>query len=348
MLPDLFAPVARYPGNWSGSVVVLAPGAIPTVDFYLTPRMAELPEMSVFRFDSRALDAVAQSLPTGAFVVIARHAAPAWLTYLEEHRARWSGVAFLMDDDIPAAWRCADVPLDYGWWTTGRYMRVRHLLTRICDRIWMSTDALRLRYPEARASLVGPMEFCPVRAPAPEGTRRWGYHGTRVHGRELRWLLPVVEAVQRALPEAQFELIGGKQVARLFADVPRVRVLPVMSWPDYVQHCRASALAVGVAPMLPGRFNAVRSHTKMFDITRCGAVGVFSARAPYAPMLTSAGASLLPDQTPAWAVEIIRLLQDDRLRLERYRAASAWVAEASRGGDISALIGENGQNVTKD
>lgn len=334
MFPTLFRPADRYEQAWSGIVIVLAPGTIPTVDFYLTPRLSGLPEDSVFRFDSRTLPGPAL-LPAGAFVVIVRHAAPTWLHLLQEQRSSLSGVAFLMDDDIPAAWRCADVPLDYGLWTTGRYMRVRHLLSRVCDRVWVSTHALWARYPGAR--VVPPLEFCPARSPAPPGTRRWGYHGTRIHDREAHWLLPVVKAVQNTVPDAEFEIFGGGRIVRQFAGIPRVRVLPPVPWPAYVAHCLGSNLAVGVAPLLPGHFNAARSHTKFFDITRCGAVGVFSAREPYASALAPAGASLLADDPGAWSEEITRLLTHDTLRMERHRAAAAWV-NGNRQGDISALI----------
>ena len=338
----LFKPVARNGAVWTGSVIVLAPGDIPTTDFYVSPRLGGLSPDRVLRFDSRRLDAGAEHLPAGSFVIIVRHASAAWLGLLERSREKWSGVAFLMDDDLPGAWRCGDVPLDYGLWTTGRYLRARRGLARVCDRIWMSTEALRQRFPYVPSTLVVPLAFDtrPTGA-APEGVRRWGYHGTRVHGRELRWLVPVVESVQKAVPKAEFEVFGDRSVERLFAHVPRVRVLTPCSWPGYVAHCHASNLAVGVAPMLPGRFNALRSHTKIFDIARCGAVGLFSDRPPYSEALAGSGAVLLPDDRERWAVEITRLLENDDLRLSRYRQLQSWVIGRGDGMGMADLIGES-------
>lgn len=316
----LFSLQATFSQPWSGEVLILEPGNIPTTDYYLTPRLAGIAHT---RIDARVFDATTGDWPAGAFVVIVRHACRAWLRALMRHRARLSGVAFLMDDDIPAAWRCRDVPLDYGLWTSGRYWAVRDGLARVCDRVWVSSPELRNRYPRAR--FLPSLPYAVDRPAAPVGTRRWGYHGTRIHERELRWLLPVVEAVQKAVPKAEFEVFGGPKVARRFAHLPRVRVLPPVPWPDYVRHALASNLAVGVAPLLPGRFNAARSHTKAFDILRCGAVGVFSARAPYAD-LPEDGAFLAPDDTQAWAEAILRLLLDDAERIERYRRMQAWAA----------------------
>jgi hypothetical protein len=334
----LFSPRARYRREWSGEVLILSPGPIPTVDVYLRARLDGLAEGAVRRVDTGGDAPASAAAGEGAFVIIVRHASAAWLKALLRERSRWSGVAYLMDDDIPAAWRCGDVPLDYGLWTTGRYLRVRHLLAALCDRLWLSTPALRARYAAWPARVVEPRTFGAARQAAPAGTRRWAYHGTRIHHRELRWLVPVVEAVQSSLPEAEFEVFGNAAVARRFAHVPRVRVLAPRPWPAYLAHCAQSELAVGLAPLLPGRFNAVRSWVKMLDIVRCGAVGVFSDREPYASALAASGAALLPDDQGRWAAEIRRLLEDDAMRMTRYRQASAWVHDTKRGGDIEMLI----------
>lgn len=323
-------------------MVVLAPGAIPTTDFYLTPRLHNVPTDLAFHFDSRHLDESAKNLPVGTFIVIVRHAGPAWLDFLYKYRDRWSGVAFLMDDDIPGAWRSLDVPLDYGMRTTHRYLRVRHLLSRVCDRVWKSTEALQKRHSQVESIVVGPLDFDPGLIPAPAGTRHWGYHGTRVHMREIRWLVPVVAAVHKAVPEAEFEVFGNHEVGKLFATIPRVKVTPHRSWREYLAHSKMHKLAVGVAPLLPGRFNAVRSHTKAYDISRCGAVGIFPAREPYATALAGAGAAMLPDDPAVWSAEVIRLLQDDELRLNRFRMARTWLNRFCRDGDIADLIARRG------
>lgn len=341
--PTLFAPAARYHPAWSGGVAVLAPGHIPTVDFYLTPRLQGIAPDSIFRVDSRRFDARANDWPVGTFVVVVRHASGDWLRFLERERHRWCGVAYLMDDDIPGAWRCGDVPLDYGLWTTGRYLLARHGLAQVCDRIWVSTAALQARCAPTPTTVIEPLPWEPGRDAALAGSRRWGYHGTHVHAREMRWLVPVVAEVQRQVPEAEFEIFGGRGVAHWFRGIPRVRVLQPKPWPDYVTHCRDSDLAVGLAPMLPGRFNAVRSHTKVFDIARCGAVGIFSAREPYAPLRAEAGTALLPDEQSAWVAETVRLLQDDALRIAQYQRMAAWIHHRGSGARFEDWVLPHGE-----
>lgn len=332
----LFVPRAAYRTSWSGAVLILEPGRIPTTDYYLTPRLEGI---AYTRVVARRFESAAGVLASGTFVVIVRHACREWLRVLWRERESLSGVAFLLDDDIPAAWHSRDVPLDYGFWTSGRYWGVRDWLARVCDRIWVSTSSLQARYPQSQ--LLPPFPFLVDRPPAPVGTRRWGYHGTRIHEREMRWLLPVVAAVQKAVPKAEFEVFGGPKVARWFAQVPRVRVIAPLPWPDYLRHARSSNLAVGVAPLLPGRFNAMRSCSKAFDILRCGAVGVFSARTPYDELPVD-GAFLAPDDKEVWVEAIKRLLLDDDERIWRYQRMLTWAAGliGQDAGRLERLIAE--------
>lgn len=326
----MFTPLARYRTPWSGKVLVLSPGLIPTVDFYLKPRLVGLGDGNPVYRDSRTFAAGDEVLiGAGVFVVIVRHIGQQWLGKLIDAATRLSGVAFLMDDDIPGAWRCHELPIDYALWTAGRYWRSRNGLAKVCDRIWYSTLALLERYPSERASLLFPIEPGKIRAVTPSGGRRWAYHGTRVHQQEIRWLVPIVEAVQAVDSAFEFEIFGNAGIQRLFSHIPRVSVLPACSWTGYLNHCRVSNLAVGVAPLLPGRFNAYRSHVKVFDIARCGAVGVFSDREPYRSALSGSGSLLVNDSPSVWIDAVVNLLGDDRRRFECFAITAAWIESLS-------------------
>ncbi len=316
---------AHYHQAWSGAVALLSPGAVPSVDFYLTPRLAELVPGALHQFDSRAWDTAAHMLPAGTFVIIARHASNAWLRFLAERREHWSGVAFFMDDDIPAAWRCRELPLDYRLRTSGRFLRVARGLSRVCDRAWVSTEVLRARYPDWHATILPPLNPFRMRPATAAGVRRWCYHGTRAHNLEMRWLKPVVQVVQNRVPDAEFEVMGGAAIKRLFAGIPRVSVLAPRPWRDYAAYCENAAISLGVAPLLPGHFNAARAHVKIFDIAHCGAIGVYARRAPYFPALEASGAAYADDDPRAWSDAIVALLTDDARRLEQYARAAEWI-----------------------
>lgn len=319
---------ARYQAEWRGCVVILAPGDVPTVDFYLTPRLDA--SVTTLRFDSRRWHEDAVHLPHGTQIIIVRHAARRWLRFIAAQASRWSGVAFLMDDDLPAAWRCRELPLDYRLRTSARFGCIADLLMHTCDRAWVSTDTLRERYRHWNANTLAPLHPFQPRAAARAGCRRWCYHGTRAHAREIRWLRAVVAQVQARVPDAVFEIMGRRRVQRLLAGIPRVEVLPPLSWADYRRHCDQARIAVGIAPLLPGHFNAARAHVKAFDIAHCGAIGVFTRRSPYFPALNGSGALFADDDIDAWTDSVVGLLTDDSARQQRYERMTHWLQEERR------------------
>lgn len=314
---------------------MISPGPIPTVDFYLRSRASRSSCRMRYVFDIPTPD---EELQAGTFVVIVRHAAPTCLDWLLRNTEALSGVAYLMDDDIPAAWRCGDVPFDYGLWTSARYWSIARRLALLCDRLWVSTPVLARRYAARQPTLVAPSVDARDIAPAQPGCRRWGYHGTRIHHGELRWLVPLVRQVHEQFPEVTFEVFGGSVIGRLFSSLPRVKVLMPRSWPEYQEHCRANPLAIGVAPLLPGRFNTARSHVKLFDMARCGALGVFSGDAPYADILREAGCRLAAADHRSWFVVICELFGNESRRLADYEKTSGWIREACKDDRLESLI----------
>jgi hypothetical protein len=228
-----------------------------------------------------------------------------------------------MDDDQPTAWRCRDVPFLYGLRTSWRYLLIRRFLDSIVDDVWVSTPVLQARYPGTR--LVPPRWFGELPSIAPDDCLRWGYHGSPIHHREFKWIVPLVEEVQARVPNAVFEVFGGRGVARQLSHIPRVEVQAVRNWPDYLKYARGNPLAVGLAPLLPGYFNAARSHTKAFDIMRTGAVGVFSARDPYLSALGGSGALYANDNQDVWAEHVVRLLNNPDERSERFSLHLEWL-----------------------
>lgn len=333
----LFSPQAHYTQPWSGELIILAPGQIPSVDFYLTSRFLYASVKRTIIYDSTT--AIVPTVPSdGAFVVIVRHSALAWFDYLKLHASKWSGVAYLMDDDLPGAWQSADIPWDYRVWTTCRYWLIRQHLSAVCDRIWLSTSALQARYANNATTLLPPLPYGRQAATTTSQLLRWGYHGTRVHYHELAWLVPIVHEVQRIVPHAEFEVFGDQRVKRLFAKIPRVKVMPPMPWQDYVKYSQESQLILGLAPMLPGRFNDVRSHTKAFDIARCGAAGLFSDAKPYANLKAALPAYIIPNEPQVWIDRIVGLLNDAALSKQAANNLVGWVQQQLAADALDRLL----------
>lgn len=334
----LFCPNAHYRTPWSGEVLVFSPGTIPTVDFYIRSRVFSNDVGRIRYIDTSNSELCDVEPAMGTFAIIVRHASRGCLRHMMKFSGCWSGVAYLMDDDIPSAWRCRDVPLDYGVWTTSRYNWVARYLAAVCDRIWVSTPELARRYHHSNPLVVHPLPDQRQYSVAPGSCRRWGYHGTRVHKHELDWLTPLVEAVNTTRDDVEFELFGGDRIKQKFAHIPRVNVLAPRPWLDFQAHCHANPLAIGLAPLLPGRFNGARSYVKVFDIACTGGVGLFSRRDPYSSLERHAGLLLLPDRVTYWTEAVQCLFDDPEARAKRSLHVMRWIEEVRHSQPLAELI----------
>jgi hypothetical protein len=301
-------------------VYVVEERANPSTDFFVLPAIlaggarvkrcgfAELP----------AADDLA-----GATVVFVRYVPSAWARLTEAARSRLRALVFFMDDDV----------LDTAA-STGLSWRYRFKLARLAAwradwlrrqkaELWVSTPYLRQKYADWRPRLV-----LPSPAENPTDVRRVFYHGSASHDREVRWLRPVLEEALRRDERLAFEIVGNGDVYGLYREIPRVTVVHPMKWPSYQAFLSMPGRHVGLAPQQDSPFNRARSYTKFFDITRCGAVGIYSSESACAEVVRNGVDGLVagPDQK-AWVEAILNLTGDESLRRTLLRNAEAKMIE---------------------
>ncbi len=238
-----------------------------------------------------------------------------------------------MDDDIPSALRAPELPFRYAIKTAWRYARTRRLLGQLCGEVWVSTPELASRYAPFSSRIVEPNY---VESKSAGGEKAvYFYHGTWAHRREIEWLVPVVRQVQEAIPGAWFEIMGTDRVRHLYRGIPRVRVVHPMPWRDYLAYSGTVKYQVGLAPCFDTEFNRARSHSKLFDITRMGAVGIYSNVMPYREKVVHGQTGYLCENEPDKWVEVLkRLLNDKDLRSSLYLKAKDWCQENCSGSSL--------------
>lgn len=330
----LFVPAARYT-QAPRRVVILEHGRNPSTDYYLTPRCALPDAMPSTRIDIQRTPPTADALPAGSFVVIVRYLNSAWADYLRRHQQQLSGVAYFMDDDLPAARGAAELPLRYRYKIHRLFHRQRAALAALCSEIWVSTPQLAEKYAAVHPLLLPPAPLVPSETAQP---LVYFYHGSASHQAELRWLRDIVAAVQEDDPRLTFIAVGDKTVRRLYASLPRTLVLHPMEWETYRDSLPALNHHIGLAPLRPGQFNGGRSTTRFFDFTRLGAAGVYADTPPYAGFIRHGqDGLLLPDSDEAWHRAILELAASPPLR-------AALASNASRrmnqmGTEVRPLLG---------
>jgi glycosyltransferase involved in cell wall biosynthesis len=316
--PRLFTPAVQY-ANRLRRVAVLTPGPIPTTDIFLRPRL-DGSAVPVNYIDTLGAHPASADMGEGTFVIVVRHLPWGWARRLKRERDRLAGLAYLMDDDMPRACEDPHLPLDYAVRTSWRYSRTARALESLASEVWVSTDYLGRRYPEAAARVLPPL-YIPRDTPLDFDGPTYFYPGTASHRREIEWLVEVVQRVQALHPEAEFEIFGGAHVENLFRGIPRVKVFLPLRWPEFLRYTSSVTRAVGLAPCFDSPYNRARTHNKFFDITRSGAVGIYSDAEPYRRAVPPNGGIIRPNDPDAWVDAILMLFADTARRMRMYHSA---------------------------
>lgn len=286
----------------------------PSTDYFVLPAVSS-PGVRVERCGFRDLPSPGDLV--GATVVFVRYVPPAWTRLLDRANPALRRLVLFVDDDVLDIGATAGMPWRYRFKLARLAAWKQRWLRRKQAELWVATDYLQRKYADWRPRLVRPMP-----AASSEEVCRVFYHGSASHGAEIRWLRRVMADVLRRNNRVVFEIIGGKDVYRLFRMLPRVTVVHPMRWAAYQAFLAMPGRHVGLAPLLDVPFNRARSCTKFFDITRCGAVGVYAGDGAYAEVVRNGVEGLIVEQDPAaWAEAILRLAHDEPLRKTMLRNA---------------------------
>jgi len=261
---------------------------------------------------------------TGAVVVFVRYVPGAWVKLVEATRAALHALIFFMDDDVLDFRASIGMPLKYRFKLARLATRRSGWLQKQAVELWVSNAYLQQKYAQWQPRLVLP-------SPLVNRTdiRRVFYHGSvATHRDDIRWLRPVAEDVLRRDPRVAFEIVGRKDVWRLYKDLPRVTVVHPMKWPAYQTFLAMQERHVGLNPLQDVPFNRARSYTKFFDITRCGAVGVYTPDSACSGIINNGREGLVVALDQAdWVEAILSLVQDEPLRRTLLQNAQAKMRE---------------------
>jgi hypothetical protein len=292
-------------------ILLLEEGRTPSGDYILAPWLDGLGP-PVLRLDARRAPRTGQ-IERGDFVVVQRYLHSPWRQALQRQRQELAGLAWFLDDDLLDEQALAELAAPYQRKVRQLAFRQRPWFEQMGSQWWVATEALARKYAAASPTV---LPFAPPRAlaSAVRGVRIV-YHGTASHQAEIDWLHPVIAQVQQRCRETHFELFGELPVNRQWRDLPRVAVLHPMRWDNYLAHTAAHPADIGLAPLLPGVFNAARGPVKFVDYTRQGALGLYSRVPPYDGYVRDGvDGVLLPNEPAAWVEAIVRWAADAEAR----------------------------------
>ncbi|MCP8688674.1 glycosyltransferase family 1 protein [Marinobacterium sedimentorum] len=295
------------------TIFLVQDGENPSSDFFIRPYVFHKSVVKMHFDELPKLEAFDRSE-----VVFVRYVPPLWKKFVSDNQDRISEINFFMDDDLFDFKATKGMPLRYRWKLFNLAWRHQGWLKEIDAQLWVSTPYLVEKYASWKPVLLQPKA---TRAQTETVTTLF-YHGSASHYDEIEWLYPIVAEVLERAPLLVFEIIGNQKVRKLFANLPRVHVLHSMKWPAYQALLQRPGRTIGLAPLLDSPFNRARSHTKFFDITQAGAVGIYAPGAIYERIVRHGDNGLLvPMDKAAWVEAILQLAGDEAYRARLLQGA---------------------------
>lgn len=306
-MADLIAPESPQEAGTTGVAYLVEEQINPSTDFFVLPALT--------RNGCHVIRCGFGDLPSprelhGATVVFVRYVPPAWARLVDKARPGLRGLIFFMDDDLLDMGAAAGMPLLYRFKLARLAAWRLPWLQRQGAELWVASTYLQQKYEAWRPRLVLPLPMA-----GPVAGCRVFYHGSASHKAEILWLRPVVAEALRRDDQLFFEIVGGREVYRAYQSLPRVTVVHPMKWPAYQGFLAMPGRHIGLAPLLDVPFNRARSATKFFDITRCGAVGIYSPGSGCAEVVSHGRDGLIvPLDQEAWVKAVLHLARNPSLR----------------------------------
>ncbi|WP_152558951.1 glycosyltransferase family protein [Endozoicomonas numazuensis] len=291
-------------------MVIIGKSISPTVDFYFRNRSHQVQkytEIDVSRDD--CLSQVTASITAGCLIVLVRDVPLSILEHLTDASVMCSGVIWFIDDDIPGSHLDHTLPKPYRKRLSSWYKKAKPRLEAVCDKIWVSTTHLAEKYQLPAEAVLSPSQIDKEKLPL----IRCFYHGSSSHREDWKFVMKVIQKVQSRNLNTWFELIGDHSLYKAARGIPRIQILHPMPWPDYLTMTSTRTMDIGLAPLMDTSFNLSRSHTKMLDICRQNAVGIYSSRFPLSDQIRDNNAGLIAEDTvDAWVEAIEQLMVMDK------------------------------------
>ncbi len=256
-------------------------------------------------------------------MVVVRDIPQSDLRRLFKIKSQFNKIVWFADDDIKFIGKDSTVPRLYKKRLDQWYRASSVLLNDLCDEIWVSTPHLAEKYKLTPDCILEPIQLKKPNKPV-----RCFYHGSGSHTLEWGFLKTFIAKVQSHYGNVHFELIGDHKLNKVFRDIPRVSILHPMSWQNYQAHIASREMDIGLVPLFDSPFNRARSHTKLFDIQRQGAIGIYANRFSAAIEIDAYQAGFLADDSlESWLAAFDRALNSDRAAV--YKNSTRLVADLS-------------------
>ena len=219
-----------------------------------------------------------------------------------------------MDDGLWDIKSLLSVSPIYAWRLFKKAYLYKSKILDLGAEVWVSTEYLKNKYSQYKPKLVYPY---PIGLDEPHLSKSFPkvvfYHGTSSHKEELEWLGELFAKLSERLVQVLLEIVLDDKHWKLFRGIKNLVALRPMRWESFYEFSKLKYRTVGIAPLFDSEFNRGRSWIKFYDITRSGAVGIFSTYASYSHYIQDFKAGyVLPMEIDLWVEAIEELIKNEK------------------------------------
>ncbi|WP_448588119.1 hypothetical protein [Thermocrinis sp.] len=292
---------------------VFEEGVNPSSDYYI------IPLLNIKGFDVRRIHTYKDEFPEieyDSYVFIVRYLTQRLVKHIKFYRKRIKKLIYFMDDGLWDLKSISSVPLAYAWRLFKKAYIYRWSVLELKAELWVSTDYLREKYGNYSPKLIIPYPLGLEKQEVSQGDHKVVfYHGTSSHKEEIEWLAEVFNILSQKIPDILLEIILDEKNWKKFRNIRNVVAMRPMSWQTFLKFSSLKYRKVGLVPLFPKEFNRGRSWIKFYDITRSGAVGIYSEHAPYSEHIKNFQTGLvLPMDEKEWVLAVENLIKDEEFR----------------------------------
>ena len=229
-----------------------------------------------------------------------------------------NNIILMLDDNLLDLNICSELPLLYKLKLFLKIYCYQFLFKFFITEIWVTSKKLGYKVQKKILNNNIKIKLLDLSYPQPQSNKiiyKIAYLGTSSHTLELKWLKPLFEKIQSERNDCLIEIYVDNKWRKFFRDIPRLKMIHPMDWETFYIDTLKRKVDIVVNPIISSKFNSFRSPTKFFDITRLGAVGLYSDLEPFNKFINNNhDGILLKNNIEDWTKKIIYLIDNKKER----------------------------------
>lgn len=300
------------------SILVFQEDSNPTTDYYILPFL----DFTDLSCEVKICSEPPEKIEDNTIIIFVRYLFSKWIEFVEKNRKKIIRIIYFMDDDLFDLKSFWGLPLSYIYKIYSlAYRRKKWLISNV-NSFSVSNNYLKNKYLSFNPIIIDPYPIFNLDSQKNENQTVIFYHATSSHRQEIKWLYDIVKEVLNVCNNVIFEFIGDNKIKNLFKQLEQVSVIQPMKWHVYRNFLLSRRRQIGIVPVLPKSFNKGRNYTKFFEITSCGAIGIYSKNSNYREIIQDGrNGILLDNDKEVWIKTILKLINRKDIRSNLFLGA---------------------------